>query len=424
MLSSPPSYSTIRLLVRACQKHPARWLAPAVIITALSFAYAQFVVRPVRPAIPTLAAGQDQVETRGGESQDRTTMDTIAKWIRAVDLASTQLDASYARLANMESSAVADHDELAGLSAFPGENGDQQLANTERALRQAENELQSNREFLRLLETVRAEPGQLATIPSHRLESHPELRQIQDELAAAQAHTTLLLETRLPVHPTVQASLAIEETICQRLQRELGTVADGLRAAQRGLEERIATRTQESTQLQERLLQESRLEEHRLQERRQRLSLVGANHARQLANIQQWTDTLTRAKSELAAAQAKRAEIPTVTPSPRSKHPATSGHDVNDVHDVRAFIVATGLIGGWLVGMGILWLTSRTNAEVASLPAVTQLTVRSAEQPAVAPVWQPLSSAAADETTCSPRPSGHMTLRDALAHCAQHANNR
>ena len=99
----------------------------------------------------------------------------------------------------------------------------------------------------------------------------------------------------LPAHPRVQASLAIEAEIGARWQRELGTFLDGVRAEQPRLDSRVDTLTQEATELRERL---------------QKLSFISTNYNQQLADIQQWTDTLTRAKSELCRGSGRSHRCP------------------------------------------------------------------------------------------------------------------
>ncbi len=314
MLSALPPLNTVRRIVRASQEHPVRWVAPTAIITILSFAYAQFGYRPDRQVSPTLAAQRDQAEPRGGRSPDPAAADSIVKLTQAVDLASGQLDVARAQLAVVESSAGEDLDLLRAQSDSPGTESHLQrtLADMELTLQQAENERQSNRELVSLLETALAEHGQITADSHHAIETQPALRQLRDELIAARSNTTRLQETMLPAHPRVQASLAIEAEIGARWQRELGTFLDDVRAEQPRFDSRVDTLTQEATELRERL---------------QKLSFISTNYDQQLADIRQWTDTLTRAKSELAAARDARINVPPVTSSPRIEQPTTSARD-------------------------------------------------------------------------------------------------
>ncbi len=408
MLSTLLPLNTVRRLVRASQEHPARWVAPTAIITVLSFAYAQFGYRPDRQVSPTGAAQRDQAEPRGGKSPDPTTSDSFVKWTQAVDLASGQLDAARAQLAVLESSAGEDLDLLRAHHDSPGTDNHLQrtLAEMEKTLQQAENERQLNRELVSSLETDLAEPGQITAGSPPAIETPSALRQLRDELIAARSNTSRLQETMLPAHPRVQASLAIEAEIGARWQRELETFLDGVRAEQPRLDSRVDTLTQEATELRERW---------------QKLSFISTNYNQQLADVQQWSDTLTRAKSELSAARDARIDAPPVTPSPRIERSTTSARDARPV---RALIVAGGLCGGWLVGMCVLWLTSGGNSAVVSRPVDTPPAVTVAEVPAVAPAWQPPSPPIAGETTRAGRPAGRMTLRDALVRCAEQSSRR
>jgi hypothetical protein len=408
MLSTLPPLNTARRLVRASQEHPARWVAPTAIITILSFAYAQFGYRPDRQVSPTWAAQRDQAEPRGGKSPDPTTGDSLVRLTQAVDLASGQLDAARAQLAVLESSAGEDLDLLRAHPDSPGAENHLQraLAEMEDTLRQAENARQSNRELVSWLETALAEPGQTTAGSPPAIESQPALRQLRDELIAARSNTSRLQETRLPAHPGVQASLAIEAEIDARWQRELGTFLDGVRAEQPRLDSRVDTLTRQATELRERW---------------QKLSFISANYNQRLADVQQWADRLTRAKSDLSAARDARIDALPVTPSPRIERSATSAHDARPV---RALIVAGGLFGGWMVGMCVLWLTSGGNSAVDSRPVDTPPAATVAEEPAVAPAWQPPSPPIAVETTRAGRPAGRMTLRDALVRCAEQSGRR
>ncbi|MHB8952054.1 MAG: hypothetical protein ACYC4U_03650 [Pirellulaceae bacterium] len=407
MLPALSPQSTLRGLAYACQQRPARWIALMAVMTLLGFAYSQSGNSPGGPATLKSAAIGDSINLPACQSHDGRSSDTLVKLNQAVDAASRQLETCRAELALVESLAGEDLEVLHARNNSSGTDGNLQLAlaDVEQALQRAEEERQSNRKLADLLEAARAEPDRLTPALTQSPGTQPALRQVSEALTGARFTTTQLQETMLPAHPKVQASRAVEEEIAARLQRELTTAWHAVRAEQPRLDAHVAALAHGASQL---------------QERQRRLFAIRSEYDRQLAQIQQHTDMLMRARNDLAAAedawlatdrlaQSERVDDPSMTVNERIESPAASAHELRTVRPVRTWIVVAGLLGvgllgGGLVGIGILLRRSRWNALPVSRPVETPVLLPEPTGVAFTAPSPPLATAC--ELARSSRPTG------------------
>jgi polysaccharide biosynthesis transport protein len=374
-----------------------------------------------RRAVQLTAALCDQFEQRFQDLRGSKVRDVINELTHAVNLARCDLEQSTAALAEIESSVGTDLGALRMLNeSIAGESNLQTtMVELRQELRHAENQREANQQLQRLLDAATDDPSHLVATPHRLLESQPALRQLKEGLIAAQLITSNLLGTRSPAHPQVAAARAAEEEIRGHLHRELEVAIRGLQSEQAVIESQILTLSRRLDEVNQRML---------------RLAAIRADYGKQVAEVRQQTENLTRAQQELAQARASQAAGESISLITRIDAPRTGPTPAGPG---RATLVAAGLVGGLLVGLGLLVLTTpiplpaRTAATTTeppgrpAAPVVHELSDQRfpAQPPAQArpepvPSTQSPLAAPSPARGASSRPSGTLTLKEALTRCA------
>ncbi|MFW6169675.1 MAG: hypothetical protein ACODAD_04230, partial [Planctomycetota bacterium] len=301
-------------------------------------------------AIQLTRAICDESETRFKQLRDQQTEAEIAELTNSVQLAEATLREETAKLQEIETRAGSDLFELRMLShSFSGNSNLQiTLAEVRQELREVENLASANRQLLELLRAAREDPAQLVATPNTLLESQPALRSLKEGLIEAQLNTSQLLGTMSHDHPRVKAARVAESEVRGHLHGELEVAVRGLRAEQSLHESRV-----------KRLEKQAKGLRHRLR------TLAGsrAAYSNQLAEVQEQTDRLARARRNLSAERADlearnvvglvtRVDVPRTGPYPEGPG--------------RSSIAASGGVGGFFLGLGILVLTMPTPAVPAA----------------------------------------------------------
>ncbi|MGM0488594.1 MAG: Wzz/FepE/Etk N-terminal domain-containing protein [Planctomycetota bacterium] len=381
-------------------------------------------------AIKLTTAIRDESETRFKQLRDQQTQAEIAELTNTVQLAAAALREETAKLQKIETRAGPDLSELRMLSDSFSGNSDLQttLAEVRQELRQVENLSSANTQLLELLTAAQEDPAQLVATPNTLLESQPALRSLKEGLIEAQLNTSQLLGTMSDSHPRVKAAQVAQSEIRGHLHGELEVAVRGLRAEQ---------------SLHESQMKRLKKQVKRLQHRLRKLAGIRATYSNQLAEVQQQTDRLARARRDLSAARADLAARNVVGLVTRVDVPRTGPYPEGPG---RSVIAASGGVGGFLLGLGMLVLTipapavpaaSSPLSPTASLQPTSSSPVEAdpsaeasaepgAERPAPSPAAQPAAAATASNAPATPRPtsvysppsaSRHMTLKEALVRC-------
>lgn len=376
-------------------------------------------------AVALASAICDASEQHFRTLRDSELRDAIAQLTNTVTLASQELDQQTEQLRQMEVAVGSDLAELRMLSEpYAGTSNLQTtLSELRQELRHTESESASNEQLLKLLNAAQRDPATLVATPNQLLEAQPALRRLKDGLIDAQLKTSELMGTMSADHPRVQAALVAEEEIRGHLHRELDVALRGLRGEQEVLEARTASLNHQV---------------HDLQSRLERLAGMRTAYTKQLAEVQQQTDTLTQAQKELNATRANLAAGDVVGLVTRIDMPRTGPYPQGPG---RSVIAAGGIAGGWLVGFGILVLTlPSSTASLQVEPPKNQLAAEA--EPVAMEVPEPITDTSPDPVPLPPStPSSappftlpassfvtssvlpesgtrRMTLKQALLHCA------
>lgn len=381
MTSATPTRGDVQRSVRSLTRHPARWVAPILMLLVLCVAYAVYVHKPVAQADQTPAPRAAAKEPA----------DAIAQLTCAVETAQSHVDQSTAQLATLKARA-----ESAG-----DVNSLQQTASQVRQeLEQAANSRQANQELLQRLQTAPTDPAQLVASDARLLASQPAVCRLKEALTAAESKTSQLLLTMLPDHPNVQACRVEEQEIRKQLHSELEVAIRDVQAEQTRLDTQVDTLSKKSADVQEQV---------------QRLVAIHTDYNNQAALARQQTGELKRAQYKLSQAQANQVapqdpgSFDTVA-QPAVMPPANGPG--------RTLLLAAAIVGGLFVSLGLYTLRGSpvTAALVppASVPSVAQEPAQAAQHPAPQVPLPPAVDLAAP-----PQKTTGMTLKQALERCAE-----
>ena len=185
-----------------------------------------------------------------------------------------------------------------------------------------------------MLRSMQQDPEQIVAMPNSLITLQPTLRQMKDGLVAAQLRTARLSGTRTPEHPDVVAALDSERQIRQDLHRELGVAIDGLEVqlrVGRGKLERL---------------------DNQLASIEARLAVLASNRAEysnRVAAVDSGRRVLDDARQKLSEAMAAKAAVQSASLVTKIDNPETGS---NPVGARRAVVVAAGMIGGAMLGVG------------------------------------------------------------------------
>ncbi|MAT71435.1 MAG: hypothetical protein CMJ58_18155 [Planctomycetaceae bacterium] len=263
--------------------------------------------------------------------------------------------ADTAALAEFEASIGADLGELRLLQS--GNSGQSELRLQVTALqnesRKYETAARDAGELLALLRTAQDDPNQIVTVPSTLLSSQPALQRLKNGLIDAQLATARLRGTRSDDHPRVQSAAEAEERIRRDLHHELAAAIRGAEADQALAQQRLAAVSAKLAELESRLVE---------------LAELRATYANYVAATENSRGVLNQARQKLSVAQATLASAHSTNLVTTFDGPETGPHPEGPG---KTTIAGAGIVGGFMLGLGILVLT--TGASPYSPPSTEPL---------------------------------------------------
>ncbi len=282
-----------------------------------------------------------QVQQRFQELRDERAQSLITELVRRADIVREQLNSATSRLELLENSLGSDLAELRSLHGSPSSQSELRAQNIEmeKELRAVEEARSVNRELLALLNDAQDDPTILLATPNRLLESQPALRRLKDGLIDAQIATAKLRGQMTEEHPKVRGALGAEEEIRRHIHQELAMAIRGLEVELHLNEQRIAA-------LQGNLADTNRRLERVASLRAEYTNLVGEvdDHSSVLAAT---VRNLSEARAIQVSAQA--ASLIATIDEPEVGHRPTGPR--------KAVVILAGLVGGFAVGMAVLFLT-------------------------------------------------------------------
>ena len=314
--------------------------------------------RDRRRAIALATTLCNQLEARYNQVRDGRAQSMVSELTKTVQLAQADLQASTARLKQVEQQVGSDLSELRHL-AQSGGGGESDLRRKslelESELRKAVATERNMTALLDNLEASLADQGQLLATPNGLLESQPALRKLKEGLLDAQLRTAQLLGTMSAVHPQVIAAREAEQEIRRHLRGELIVAIRGVE-----LDRNLATNREKTL--------EGQLTT--LQQRLELLAGLRTQYASLVAEVDHRTKLLEESQKQLVEARASQSSALTANLISRLDAPTTGPRPVGPG---RTMLLLAGLAGGPIFGLAILLI---------SLPSAPNLPVRQAADPA------------------------------------------
>lgn len=332
-------------------------------------------------AVALASAICDQLQARFQQLLEDRAASTIDELERSVSLAEVDLKEVTSELAQLERQVGGDLGELRMLHGSPSGESDlrKKVIGVENDLREARAALQVNEELYQVLQSAQGDAGRLLATPNRLLESQPALRRLKDGLVDAQLETAQMLGNMSDDHPKVRAAKLGEQEISQHLHSEMAI-------ALRGLEIDMRLNKARATSLDEQL-QDAR-------ERLDRLATLRAPYGTLVANVEYQGRHYEQAKRDLAEAKASQAGAISSNLVSRVDMPDTGSRPIGPG---RKAIVLAGFVGGFVIGLGLLFLT--VPSPVSAAPPATsdfQATPTHSHAAAVAVRSAPVFSAPAE----------------------------
>jgi uncharacterized protein involved in exopolysaccharide biosynthesis len=306
-------------------------------------------------AVALVSALCGQLEASFQKLRDAKAASVVGELEKAIELAAKDLADSTARLSDLERQVGSDlaelrilHDTTSGESALR-----RTITEVQNELRQARAARQSNEQLISLLKLAQAEPDRLVAMPNTLLESQPGLRRLKDGLIDAQLAASQLLGRMSAEHPQVQAARESQKQIARDVHGELGN-------AIRAVEVDLRLNGNRTALLEEQLAATTgRLEN---------LASLRAPYANQVAETRKRMDLMERAQQRLADARASHATAKAASLIARIDSPETGARPVGPG---RTMLLAIGLAGGLVIGLGVLVLSIDSVGHVSKLPDST-----------------------------------------------------
>ncbi len=282
-----------------------------------------------------------QLQARSQELRDQKAQSLIAELTKTVDLAQADLKTTTSELANIEIRIGADLGELRVLNEVGG--GDSPLRRSinemDQELRQAYQAIDANKELLSMLNASKNDTKSLVAAPNRLLEAQPILRRLKDGLVDAQLRTAQLSGNLTNQHPSVMAAKISEQEIEAHVRSELDSAIAGVQAEFRLSQERAEMLQSQLTAARARLT---------------KLAEMRADYANVLAERNQRADIVKTAEQQLAEARASQAAARTESLIAAIDTPVPGDSPIGPS---KAMIVVGGLFGGFVVGLGLVFLT-------------------------------------------------------------------
>lgn len=261
----------------------------------------------------------------------------------AVNIARRDLAESVATLGAFESNVGGDLAELRTLEQLGSGDGNLRklVVELESELRQAENSERNYQELHNLLSAAQADSSRLLATPNRLLEAQPALRRLKEGLIDAQLRTSQLLGSRSAEHPEVRASLDAQEEVRRHLHAELAAAAQGVAGELAITKELVADRRTKAAEARARL---------------DRLASLRAEYSS--LNSQMQYRTRQAEQSERALVDARAAQAGGAASNLLTKlDKADAG--TKPVGPGKTMLLAAGIGGGLMFGIGCLLLTTR-----------------------------------------------------------------
>jgi len=292
-----------------------------------------------------------QLESSFQKLRDAKAASVVGELEKAIELASKDLRESTARLSELERQVGSDLAELRILHDVTSGESSLRRTTTEvqNELRQVRASRKSNEQLLALLKLAQAEPDRLVAMPNTLLESQPGLRRLKDGFIDAQLATSRLLGRMSEEHPMVKAARESQRQIARDVHAELTN-------AIRAVEVDLRVNADRTAMLEEQLkAATTRLE---------KLAALRAPYANQVAETKKRRELMERAEQRLADARAGEATAKAASLIARIDSPETGARPVGPG---RTMLLAIGLAGGLVIGLGVLLLS--TDAASPNAPA-------------------------------------------------------
>lgn len=263
---------------------------------------------------------------------------------KTVSLAQQELDQYTRQLSEMERQVGgADLGELRIMNELP--SGMSDLRNEsfaiESELRKEMNERLQTEQLLSILKAATIDQGELIACPNSLLNAQPGLKRLKEGLIDAQIKSATLLGTMAPDHPQVRAAREVAEEIGNSLHGELTIAIRAIESDLRLSGERIAALERQKASLRARF---------------DNIADIRARYGNLSAMAKHRGEILKTAELELAEARSKQAAAHTGALLQLIGDPVTGTRPVGPG---RTVIVLAGLVGGFIVGLGIVVLTAQ-----------------------------------------------------------------
>ncbi|TWT31778.1 GumC family protein [Blastopirellula retiformator] len=313
----------------------------------------------------------------------------IAELQRAVELAQGDLNDSTAKLEAFERTVGSDLGELRSLNETASTDGKLQATNRQITdeLRQAESKRDMLRELLQLLADSKDNPNKLLAAPNQLLSAQPALQRLKDGLVDAQLNKSRLLGRMNPDHPQVRAAVAAEKEVRENLLDELAHANIAVDNELRVNQALIASLTKQEQEVLGKL---------------GGIAGMRAQYNNLASNVQERLQNLATAQKQLSDAKANLLGAESTSLITLVDSPVVGAYPVGPG---RKLIVAAGVAGGLLIGVGLLVLTSPGPVQFGRRLSDKLWGKRASDHPdGPAAIVQPGGRRAADPPAPSPQP--------------------
>lgn len=284
----------------------------------------------------------NQLERNLQDLRNKRSASVIEELTKSLQLAKIDLQGATKKLEDLEAQVGPDLNELRLLNqSGTGES------NLRTSLNQIKNELrtakaayQDKQEQLKYLQAMRGDPQEFVAMPGRLLESQPTLKQLKEGLISSQLRTAELAGTMSKDHPRVQAAIAAEKEVVADLKKEIAIAIRGLQSDINISKSLIDTLEHQQTEAEERL---------------DRLAGLRAKYSNLDADVKQRSEIVQKATKDLAEARANQAAATAASLITRIDGPQL---DTYPVGPGRTAILAAGMFGGLMAGMGLVFLVS------------------------------------------------------------------
>ncbi|MBI1247548.1 hypothetical protein GC197_06835 [bacterium] len=291
-------------------------------------------------AIKLAAALSGQMDKALKDIRNRRADSVIVELKDAETLAQKELDKATAELKVREIEVGSDLGELRSLNNSSA--GDGNLRNAwnqiKQQIRDGEAELVKLQEQLKLLQEAQDTPDHLVATPNQLLVSQPALSRLKDGLVDAQLRTSQLMGKMSKNHPQVQAAVAAEQEVRQKLQEELGVAVRGIQADIKLAETRMNSIQSQEADVRKRL---------------DSLASMRATYANLVADVEKCNQVLRQAHEQLSDARANKLASEAASLITHIDTPTTGEYPLGPSKTV---IATGGLVGGLLLGIGLVVL--------------------------------------------------------------------